>query len=318
MANWTTADIPSQQGRSSVITGVAGLGFETALALVRAGGETILAGRSAEKGRAAVARIVASVPKANVRFEQLDLASLASVAAFGERLRGQRKSLDLLVNNAGIMALPKRGVTADGFELQLGTYYLGHFALTAALLPLLRQGQDPRVVSLSSISANGAKIDFNDLQSAQSYRPMVAYGQTKLAMLMFAYELQRRSDAGGWGIKSIAAHAGIARTELVANGVGRNGPMAMVLRVFGPLMSQLPAQGALPTLFAATSPAAKGGAYYGPDGRGGLKGFPTSAKAPPQALDLNVARRLWEVSLGLTGVSFAPAARVAVPVGHLI
>ena len=317
MANWTVEDIPAQQGRSAVITGVSGLGLETALALARAGGEVILAGRGADKGRAAVAGIVAKAPKAKVRFELLDLAGLASVAAFGARLAGERNSLDLLVNNAGVMAPPKRGVTADGFELQLGTNYLGHFALTAALLPLLRQGQDPRIVSLSSISANSAKIDFNDLQSAQSYRPMVAYGQSKLAMLMFAYELQRRSDAGGWNIKSIAAHPGIARTELVANGVGRNSPMAMVLRVFGPLMSHSAAQGALPTLFAATSSDAKGGAYYGPDGLGGLKGFPTLVKAPPQALDLNVARRLWDVSLGLTGVSFAPAAPAAIPVGHL-
>lgn len=317
MAKWTAENIPPQQGRSSVITGVAGLGFETALALARAGGEVILAGRSAEKGKAAVGEIRAAVPKANVQFELLDLASLASVAAFGERLRGQRNALDLLVNNAGIMALPKRGVTADGFELQLGTNYLGHFALTAALLPLLREGRDARVVNLSSISANSGKIDFNDMQSAQNYRPMVAYGQTKLAMLMFALELQRRSVAGGWGIKSIATHPGIARTELVANGAGRNSPMAMVLRVIGPLMSQSPAQGALPTLFAATSPQAKGGAYYGPDGLGGLRGFPTLVKTPPQALDLNVARRLWEVSLGLTGVSFAPGTAAELAVGHL-
>ena len=136
-------------------------------------------------------------------------------------------------------------------------------------------------------------------------------------MLMFALELQRRSEAGGWGIQSIAAHPGIARTELVANGAGRNSPMAMVLRVIGPLMSQSPAQGALPTLFAATSPLAKGGAYYGPDGLGGLRGFPIEVKTPPQALDLNVARRLWEVSLGLTGVSFAPGATAELAVGHL-
>jgi NAD(P)-dependent dehydrogenase (short-subunit alcohol dehydrogenase family) len=199
MAPWTIADIPSQSGRSAVVTGTGGLGFETALALARAEAEVILAGRNADRGAASVARIRAQVPEANIGFAELDLASLASVAAFAKRMAAEHGSLDLLVNNAGVMTPPRRHTTADGFELQFGTNYLGHFALTGRLLPLLRAARAPRIVEVSSIAHRRASMDFQDLQAEKRYRPWAAYGQSKLAMLIFALELQRRSDAGGRG-----------------------------------------------------------------------------------------------------------------------
>ncbi len=197
MSAWNTNNIPNQQGRSAVVTGTGGLGFEDALALARAGGEVIIAGRNSAKGAEAVNKIRAAVPKANVCFEMLDLANLASIEAFGTRMQAQRKSLDLLINNAAVMTPPDRKVTSDGFELQFGTNYLGHFALTAHLLPLLRKGQNPRVVNVSSVAARNGAIHFDDLQSEQAYQPMQAYGQSKLANLLFSFELQRLSDAAG-------------------------------------------------------------------------------------------------------------------------
>ena len=303
MARWTASDIPSQAGRSALITGTGGLGFEDALALARAGGEVILAGRNPEKGAAAIARIRSEVPSAAIGFEQLDLASLKSVAALAERLRDRRDSLDLLINNDGVMVPPRREETADGFELQLGTNYLGHFALTGLLLPLLRKGRDARVVTVSSIAARSGAIDFDDLNAQRSYRPMPVYSQSKLACLMFAFELQRRSEAGEWDIASIAAHPGVARTDLLHNAPGRGSAMGMA-RTFLWFMFQPVAQGALPTLFAATSPEAKPGAYYGPDGLSEARGYPAASKIPPQALDKVAAARLWQVSEDLTATRF--------------
>ena len=304
MAKWTAADMPSQKGRSAVVTGTGGLGFETALALARAGGEVIIVGRSPEKGADAVARIRKDEPYVNVTFKQVDLANLRSVAYLGERLRDQRDSLDLLVNNAGVMTPPVRQVTADGFELQLGANYLGHFALTAQLLPLLKKGRDARVVSLSSIAARNGAIDFDDLNAAKGYRPMPVYSQSKLACLMFAFELQRRSAAGGWGVTSLAAHPGISRTNLLHNAPGRwsGAGLARSLLWF---LFQPAAQGALPTLFAATSPQAEPGAYYGPANLGETRGRPALARTPPQALDQAAAVRLWRYSEALTSVRFA-------------
>lgn len=303
MTSWTASDIPSQRGRTAVVTGTGGLGFHDALALARAGANVIVAGRNPSKGAAAVNQIRQSVPTANVAFGTLDLASLESIEAFSESLRSSRGSLDLLINNAAVMTPPKRQVTSDGFELQFGTNYLGHFALTAKLLPLLRKGNEPRVVSLSSVAARSGTINFDDLQAQRSYRPMRVYGQSKLACLMFALELQRRSDAAGWGIQSIAAHPGISRTDLLPNGAGAWSAPGMVRRYMW-FLFQPASQGALPTLFAATSPQAQGGAYYGPDKLGETRGYPTVAKVPPQALDTSVAARLWSESEALTEAVF--------------
>lgn len=303
MTKWTASDIPPQQGRSAVVTGTGGLGFADALALARAGCDVVIAGRNPEKGAAAVGRIRSEVPGANVRFEQLDLASLASIVDFGERLRSQRDSLDLLINNAGVMVPPTRQETSDGFELQLGTNYLGHFALTGQLLPLLREGKDGRVVTLSSIAARDGAIDFDDLDARKNYRPMPVYSQSKLACLMFAFELQRRSEAGGWGIASIATHPGVSRTDLLHNAPGR-WSVAGTARTFLWFLFQPVSQGALPTLFAATSPQAKAGAYYGPDRLGETRGYPALSKIPKQAMDAAAALRLWSISEDLTGLRF--------------
>lgn len=304
MANWTASDIPSQKGRSTVVTGTGGLGYEDALALARAGGEVIIAGRNPGKGAEAIENIRAQVPAANVRFEHVDLASLKSVAEFGARLRGQRDSLDLLINNAGVMNPPVRRETSDGFELQFGTNYLGHFALTAGLLPLLRKGTQPRVVTLSSIAARGGKINFGDLNAERDYKPMPVYSQSKLACLLFAFELQRRSEAGGWGVASMAAHPGVTATDLIVNGAGRQS-MTGMLRRFLPFLFSPAWQGALPTLYAATSLEAKPGAYYGPNRMSETRGYPALAKAPPQALDTLAAEKLWAESERLTGGAFA-------------
>lgn len=303
MARWTASDIPTQTRRAAVVTGTGGLGFEDALALARAGAEVIIAGRNPQKGAQAVAQIRAQVPSANVRFEQLDLASLKSVHDFAARLSQQRDSLDLLINNAGVMVPPTRQETSDRFELQLATNYLGHFALTARLLPLLRRGRAPRVVTLSSVAARQGQINFDDLQSAKGYNPMRAYSQSKLACLMFAFELQRRSDAGQWGITSIAAHPGISRTELLHNAPGR-WSLTSLTRSLLWFLFQPPAQGALPTLYAATAPDAEGGAYYGPNSMGETRGYPAPSRVPPQATDRSVAARLWDVSEKITDTAF--------------
>ena len=303
MARWTASDIPSQKGRSAVVTGTGGLGFEDALALAQAGCEVVIAGRNPQKGAVAVARIRAQVPSASVRFEQLDLASLKSVNDFAARLSQQRDTLDLLINNAGVMVPPTRQETSDRFELQLGTNYLGHFALTARLMPLLRKGSAPRVVTLSSVAARQGQIDFNDLQSTKAYNAMRAYGQSKLACLMFAFELQRRSEAGNWGITSIAAHPGISRTELLHNAPGRWSLTGLTRSLLW-FLFQPPAQGALPTLYAATAPDAEGGAYYGPHGMGETRGYPAPSRIPPQATDRAVAARLWDVSEQIANTTF--------------
>jgi NAD(P)-dependent dehydrogenase (short-subunit alcohol dehydrogenase family) len=209
------------------------------------------------------------------------------------------------------MALPERQLTTDGFEMQFGTNYLGHYALTAQLLPLLRRGNQPRVVNLSSLTHRRGAINFDDLQGTWPYSPGKAYSQSKLAMLMFALELQRRSDAGGWGLMSNAAHPGFARTDLIVNGPGASGLLGLLNKVLQPFISHSAAEGALPTLFAATSPEAKPAGYYGPSGFYELKGPPAPAKIMPQAKDLAVAARLWDVSAALTGVAFEQVAAAA-------
>src|SRR6266446_6592899 len=297
-----STQIPSQLGRTAVVTGATGgLGFATALALAKAGSEVVLTGRDDRKGRSAVEKISREVAGAKVSYEHLDLANLASIADFAQRMHG-RQSLDLLINNAGVMALPRRQTTADGFEMQFGTNYLGHFALTARLMPLLRRASGPRVVNVSSLAHRTGFIDFDDLQGARGYSPWKAYGQSKLAMLMFALELQRRSEAAGWKLISNAAHPGFARTDLFANGPG--GLLSLASDFAAPFFGQTATDGARPILFGATSPKARPGAYYGPGGIGELRGAPAPALIMPQARDVATAARLWDVSEKLAGTSF--------------
>ena len=302
MAGSTQVEISSQLGRTAVITGATGgLGYETALALAKAGSEVILTGRDDRKGRSAIEKISREVAGAKVSYEHLDLASLASVADFAQRMHA-RLSLDLLISNAGVMALPRRQTTADGFEMQFGTNYLGHFALTARLMPLLCRASGPRVVSVSSLAHRTGFIDFDDLQGVRVYSPWKAYGQSKLAMLMFALELQRRSDAAGWNLTSNAAHPGFARTGLFASGPG--GLLSLATDFAAPLFGHSAADGARPILFAATNPRAKPGAYYGPGGIGELRGAPAPALIMPRARDAAAATRLWDVSEKLASTSF--------------
>jgi NAD(P)-dependent dehydrogenase (short-subunit alcohol dehydrogenase family) len=305
MNPWTVANIPSQNSKLAVVTGATGgLGYETALALARAGAEVLVTGRNAEKGRVAVEQIKRIVPSARVRFAMLDLSSLASIRAFAENMLANGRPVDLLINNAGVMDLPTRRLTEDGFELQFGTNHLSHFALTALLLPLLRKAQSPRVVNVSSLAHRGGKIDFANLQAERKYNSWAAYQQSKLANLLFTFELQRRSDAYGWGLMTNAAHPGFARTELIANGPGTGGLKGAGMKVLGSFMSHSAAAGALPTLFAATAPEAAANGYYGPNGFYELKGPVAPAKVLPQAKDNAVARKLWEVSEQLTGVKW--------------
>jgi NAD(P)-dependent dehydrogenase (short-subunit alcohol dehydrogenase family) len=312
MKPWTVRDIPDQTGRLAVITGATGgIGFETALALAVAGADVVLTGRNAAKGEAALQRIRAVSPRASIRYEHLDLASLRSVRQFVEKFSQQTRSLDLLINNAGVMTPPERLVTEDGFELQFGTNYLSHFALTAPLLPLLRQGTQPRVVNISSGAHRiRASIHFDDLQWERRYEPWPAYAQSKLAMLMFAFELQRRSDAHGWGLLSNAAHPGYARTDLIANGPGDGATwMNVAGKLLGRFASQSAADGALPTLFAATAPQAQSAGYYGPKNAFEMKGPVTEAIIGKHAKDIGVAKRLWDVSEQLTGAQWPPGAQ---------
>ena len=305
MNPWSIADIPPQSGKLAVITGATGgLGYETALVLANAGAEVLVTGRNGEKGRVAIERIKRAVPSAKVRFEMLDLASLASIRAFAAKMVANGQPLDLLINNAGVMDLPTRRLTEDGFEMQFGTNHLSHFALTGLLLPLLRRAEAPRVVNVSSLAHRGGKIDFDNLQAERKYRSWPAYQQSKLANLLFTFELQRRSDAFGWGLMSNAAHPGYARTDLIPNGPGSGGVKGLGARLLGFFMSHSAAAGALPTLFAATSPEAAPAGYYGPNGFYELKGQVAPAKIFPQAKDEAVARKLWEASERLTAVKW--------------
>jgi len=303
MSNWSITDIPSQQGKLAIVTGAnSGIGYETALELARVGAEVILAGRSEAKNLEAAKRIKREIPAAKVRFGKCDLASLASIEEFADGMIAAGRSIDLLINNAGVMMPPTRKTTADGFELQFGTNHLGHFALTGRLLPLLRRGQGTRVVNVSSLAHRTGTIRFDDLQAEQKYAPWPAYAQSKLANLLFTFELQRRSDANGWGLMSDAAHPGGSRTELIVNGPGVETWIKRLGARFSAAISQSAADGALPTLFAATSPNAKPFGYYGPNGLFEIKGAVAPAQVAAKAKDEAVARKLWTASEELTGV----------------
>jgi NAD(P)-dependent dehydrogenase (short-subunit alcohol dehydrogenase family) len=299
---WTTSDIPDQSGRVAVVTGAnTGLGYHTAAALAVTGARVVLAVRDLAKGNLALARIVAADPHADVTLQELDLSSLASVRAAAAALRKAYPRIDLLINNAGVMWTPKQ-LTADGFEMQFGTNHLGHFALTGLLLDNLLPVRGSRVVTVSSTGHRfRAAIHFDDLQSEQSYDRFAAYGQSKLANLLFTYQLQRRLADHHKNTIAVAAHPGGSNTEL-----GRNAPTLLrpLFAVVGPVLFQGAAMGALPTLRAATDPNVAGGQYYGPDGLGEQRGHPRLVSSSAQSHDEDLQHRLWAVSEELTGVTY--------------
>jgi NAD(P)-dependent dehydrogenase (short-subunit alcohol dehydrogenase family) len=313
MAPNLVATVPDLSGKLAVITGSnSGLGFGLARRLSAAGADVVMAIRNRAKGEAAIDEIRATVPDAKLTIKPLDLSSLAGVAALGEQLNADGRPIDILINNAGVMTPPKRDTTTDGFELQFGSNHLGHFALTAHLMPLLRAADSPRVVSLSSLAARQGRIHFDDPQFEKSYTPGQAYGQSKLAVLMFARELDRRSKEAGWGILSDAAHPGLTKTNLQISGPshGRSKPSTMEQLYklswrLTPFLWQEIDEGILPALYAATSPQAEGGAFYGPHGIYEAAGGGVAvAKVPARARNDADCRRLWDISEKLTGVSY--------------
>jgi NAD(P)-dependent dehydrogenase (short-subunit alcohol dehydrogenase family) len=304
MARSDDVPVPDLRGKLAVVTGAnSGLGFGLAGRLAAAGAEVVMAVRNREKGEAARTELLAANPEARLRIERIDLASLASVAEFAAARVAEGRRVDILLNNAGIMMPPERETTEDGFELQFETNYLGHFALTARLLPLLRAADSPRVTSLSSVMAHFGRYRWNDLQS-EHYSPVRSYGLSKLAMLSFARELQVRSDAGGWGLLSDAAHPGFTRTNLQTSGP-RRGKKPLPPREYRRTpFWQLIETGILPALYAATSPDAVPGGYYGPNGFLGLTGGSHRAREPRAARNAADAARLFQESEKLAGVGF--------------
>ena len=296
-------EFPDLPGRVAIVTGAnAGLGFQTALGLVRKKVKVIMACRDVQKAQAAKNDLLKDVPEAELEIIQIDLSDLGSVNNFAAQLQKKYKQLDLLINNAGIM-MPPYHKTKDGFELQMAANYFGHFALTGLLLDLLKRTNGSRVVSLSSIAHKKAEIDFQDIQSEKNYSKYKAYGQSKLACLMFAKELQRKLDKNNCQNPiSLAVHPGVSRTELF-----RHFPKWFTL-LFSPLVSlftQSPEEGAQPTLMAASSTDVQKGDYYGPQGFNEMKGEPGKAYVAPQATDVEDAKRLWKISEELTGVKYA-------------
>ena len=297
---WDVGRIPDQSGRTAVVTGAnSGLGLVTARELARAGATVVMACRNLDKGHAAVDAIRSAVPQAQLQLDELDLASLASVRSFADRFTATRDGLDLLINNAGVMAPPRR-LTADGFELQFGTNHLGHFALTGLLLPQLEGREDARVVTLSSTAHRTGRIAFDNLNGDRHYFRWNAYGQSKLANLLFALELERRLRASDSTVKSLAAHPGYAATNLQSAAA----PLVdrLVMKVANAVVAQSDEMGALPTLYAATEPGLEGGIYVGPDGIAEQRGYPKIVQPNGAARDEETARRLWELSADLTGV----------------
>ncbi|ALG09071.1 SDR family NAD(P)-dependent oxidoreductase [Kibdelosporangium phytohabitans] len=298
---WTAADVPAQNGRTAVVTGAnTGIGFEAAKVLAARGAAVVLAVRDTAKGKAAAEKITSASPGADVRVQRLDLSSLDSIRTAADQLRADHNRIDLLINNAGVMYTPKQ-TTADGFELQFGTNHLGHFAFSGLLLDMLLPVPDSRVVTVSSVGHRiRAAIHFDDLNWERSYSRVGAYGQSKLANLLFTYELQRRLSGRG-KTNALAAHPGASNTELMRN-------MPSVPRVAAnlvvPLFAQPATEGALPTLRAATDPVALGGQYYGPSGFAEGRGAPVLVRSSAQSHDAELQRRLWTVSEELTGVKF--------------
>ncbi|MCH9715261.1 MAG: SDR family NAD(P)-dependent oxidoreductase [Cyanobacteria bacterium] len=307
---WTAADIPDQTGRLALITGASsGLGLETARALLARGATVILGCRSRQRAERARSELLTtatgSTATGAVDLLDLDLADLAAVQRAARELADRYGRLDLLINNAGVMGLP-RSLTRDGFERQFGINHLGHFALTAALLPLLRGREGARVVTVTSGAQYFGRISFDDLQGEQRYDRWQAYGQSKLANVMFALELQQRLDAEAAGVRSLAAHPGVARTNLQPASVAASGSWfePVAYRLMAPVF-QSAAMGALPQLYAATAPEAGPAGHFGPNQLGGLRGWPTAVRVAPAAIDIDQRRRLWQVSEELVAVGQA-------------
>jgi len=295
MAKWTANDIPDLGGKKAVVTGAnSGLGYETALALTRHGAHVVLACRDEGRGTTAIEALRKEAPEASVELSLLDLADLTSVRKFAEAYAGERGELDILVNNAGVMALDDRRQTADGFEMQFGTNHLGHFALTGLLLPQLQAGAGGRVVNVTSFGHKVGRMDFDDLQWEKSYRKWLAYGRSKLANLLFTFELDRRARAAGSSVIAAVAHPGYANTNL------QSGTSFQ----WSNFMAQPAADGALPQLYAATAPDVQSGEFFGPSGFMEQRGAPKRVKAAKKAYDTESARRLWDVSEELTGVTY--------------
>ncbi|MGI3779510.1 MAG: oxidoreductase [Janthinobacterium lividum] len=302
-SGWTAEQIPDLTGLRAVVTGAnSGLGLQTALELARRGAFTTLACRSEERGQAALAKVRAEIGDGpgTADLALLDLADLSSVRHFAESWHGP---LDILVNNAGVMAVPY-GTTVDGFERQIGTNHLGHFALTGLLLPALRRAHAARVVSVSSIGHRIGRIDFDDLQSTEHYQRWLAYGQSKLANLLFIRELVRRLNRAGSPILAAAAHPGGSDTELYTGFAGPSGPLARFARAASQVTGQPTSAGVLPSLYAATMPDVVPGDYFGPNGLGETRGTPVRVGMNARARDAAVGIRLWDVSQELTGVTY--------------
>ena len=310
MSKWTADQIPDQTGKLAVVTGAnSGLGLIAARELARAGATVILACRNTEKGAEARRQIEAALPGVGLEVGRLDLASLGSVREFAQLFSAKHNGLDLLINNAGVMAVSRRRLTDEGFELQFGTNHLGHFALTALLIETMSGREDARVVNVSSGAHRMGRIDFDDLQGERSYRRWGAYGQSKLANLLFAFELDRRLRAAGSSIRSVAAHPGYAATNLQSAAA----PPAdrMFMSFTNKIFAQSAEMGALPILYAATAADIEGGKYIGPGGFMEQRGYPKVVEARPSAYDEDVAARLWEVSEELTGIEFKIPAPLA-------
>ncbi|MFZ2058483.1 MAG: oxidoreductase [Acidimicrobiales bacterium] len=302
MVRWTAAQIRDQSGRSFVVTGAnSGLGFETARQLAAHGAKVVLAGRSEVKGLDAVDRVKAASPGALVEFRMLDLADLDSVRAFAAAITSDPVAVDVLVNNAGVM-FPPRALTLQGFESQFATNHLGHFALTGLLFDTIRRGRDARVVTVSSLEHRGGSIHFDDLTGERSYSPRAFYQQSKFANVLFGLELDRRVRAAGIPVRSVLAHPGWADTNLQSS--GPTGVMKKLMKLGNRLLAQSAEMGALSELYAASDPAAESGRFYGPGGFAELRGYPTEVQPVASAKNEETARRLWELSEDLTGVTF--------------
>jgi NAD(P)-dependent dehydrogenase (short-subunit alcohol dehydrogenase family) len=300
MTGWTTDRIPDLHGRIAVVTGAnSGLGLVTATELARNRAHVVLAVRNTAAGEEAARRI-----GGDVEVRELDLASLDSVRAFAAKLAADHPAIDLLVNNAGVVLLGPRRTSGDGFELQLGTNMLGHFALTGLLLGKLAAAGEARVVSLSSITHKNAHLDFDDLMSERDYRAAAAYGRSKLATTVFGVELDRRLRATGSPIVSVLAHPGLTRTNLTPRAWEHRGRLGQLIAWFGLLVTQPAEQGALPQLRAATEPGVRGGQFFGPSGFRETRGRVTEARLSREAADPVVGKRLWAVAEELTGISY--------------